>query len=72
MIFKECRGYEGTLIFGQSPAQSLHAYDSITFTVAVGSYYLRINWQGHPGADYDGPIEVKSGTQVIPFGDQCR
>ena len=72
VIFKECRGYEGTLTFGQSPAQSLHAYDSITFTVPVGSYLLRVDWQDHPGANYQGPIDVRAGTQVVQFGDQCR
>ena len=73
VIFKECRGYEGSVTLGDSAAQPLHAFESTTFTdVPPGAYFLKVTWPGHSELDFNGQIQIRAGTQVIPFGDQCR
>ena len=73
VIFKECRGKEGSIIFGNNPVQSLHAFQSLTFNnVTFGSYHLRLDFPGAREFNFDGDIQINVATQVIPFGDQCR
>ena len=72
VTLKDCRGYEGVAFFGQSAAQAIHAFESVSFTVPAGSYALRIDWTGHSEVNVNTTIQVKAGSQVLPFGDQCR
>lgn len=73
VIFKECRGYEGSVTLGGSAAQPLHAFESTTFTdVPPGTYFLKVVWSGHGELNFNNQIQIRTGTQVIPFGDQCR
>ncbi len=72
VTLKECRGYDGTVFFGQSSPNSIHAFDSVSYTVPAGSYALRIDWLGHSEVNVNTTIQVRAGSQVLPFGDQCR
>ncbi len=72
IIFKECRGHEGTLTFAQAPPQSIHAWSTVSFTIPAGSYPLRIDWLDHGEINVNTTVQVRGGTQVVPFGDQCR
>lgn len=73
VIFKECRGYEGSVTLGGSAAKPLHAFESTTFTnVPPGAYFLKVAWSGHSELDFNNQIQIRAGTNVFPFGDQCR
>jgi len=70
VTLRECRGDEGTVLFGAALPQSLHSFSSLNFTVAPGTYHLRITWLGKPQNNVDTDVEIK-GSQTIAFGDQC-
>ena len=73
VIFKECRGKEGSVQLGNNPPQSLHAFKSVTYTdVTSGKYHLKVDFPGERALNFEGEIEIRPGTQVIPFGDQCK
>lgn len=73
ITFKECRGKEGAVFFGNNPPQSLHSNQSVTFNnVPAGTYKLKVDFPGDTGLNFDGEIQVRAGIQVIPFGDQCK
>jgi hypothetical protein len=73
VIFKECRGKEGSVQLGNNPPQSLHAFKSVTYTdITSGKYYLKVDFPGERALNFEGEIEIRPGTQVIPFGDQCK
>lgn len=71
IALRECRGYEGTVIFGQSQPQSIHAFDTMIFTVPPGTYNLRIIWLRHPENNVNIEVDAKV-DQTIPFGSDCR
>ena len=71
ITLRECRGFEGTVVFGNAPAQSLHAYASISFDVPPGAYTLRIDWAGHPNDNINQEITFTA-SQTLAFGNQCR
>ncbi len=69
ITLRECRGYEGTIIFGQEQPRSINAYKSVTFTVPPGKYNLRIDWFQKPENNINTQIEFLS-SQTITYG-QC-
>ena len=71
VTLRECRGDEGTVLFGQVQPQSLHAYKSISFTIPRGKYSLRILWLRNKQNNVNTEIEVNSST-TLAFGDQCQ
>ena len=71
VTLRECRGFEGTVIFGNAPAQSLHGFASISFTVPPGTYNLRIDWLGHSSDNINQPFTFTA-SQTLTFGEQCR
>jgi hypothetical protein len=71
VTIRECRGFEGTVLFSAAPDQSLHAYQSISFTVPAGTYKLRILWLNHRDQDVDLDLKVDA-SQTIQFGDSCQ
>jgi hypothetical protein len=71
VTLRECRGNEGTVLFGQALPQSLHSFSSITFTVAPGTYHLHIDWFQQSKFNVDTDVEIKT-SQTIAFGDQCQ
>jgi hypothetical protein len=71
VTIRECRGFEGTILFSAAPDQSLHAYQSVSFTVPPGTYKLRILWLNHRDQDVDLDLKVEA-SQTIQFGDQCQ
>lgn len=71
VTLRECRGDDGTVLFGNALPQSLHAFSSLNFTVAPGTYHLRITWVQRPQNNVDTDVEIK-GSQTITFGDQCQ
>lgn len=72
IIFRECRGWEGTLTFGQADPRSLHAFGTLTFTVPRGDYRLHIDWTDHGDSNVDTSWTVRAGNQVVDFGDKCN
>ena len=73
VIFKECRGKEGSVQLGNNPPQSLHSFKSVTYNdVPTGKYRLKVDFPGERALNFEGDIEVRVGTQVIPFGDTCK
>ena len=71
VTLRECRGDEGTVLFGSAQPQSIHAYKSISFTIPPGKYSLRILWLRKKENNVNAEIEVKSST-TLTFGDQCQ
>ncbi len=71
ITFRECRGWEGTFTFGQAAPRSLHARSSLTYTVPPGEYILRVSWLNHSDFNVDTIWEVRAGSQIVEFGDQC-
>ncbi len=71
VTLRECRGDEGTVLFGQALPQSLHSFASLSFTVAPGTYHLTIKWLGKPQNNVDTQLEI-TGNQTFAFGDQCQ
>jgi len=73
IIFKECRGKEGSVQFGTNPPQSLHAYKSVTYNdVPAGKYHVKVDFPAERAYNFEGEIEIRAGTVVMPFGDQCK
>lgn len=73
IIFRECRGKEGSVQVGNNPPQSLHAYKSVTYNdVPAGKYHVKVDFPAERAYNFEGEIEIRVGTQVIPFGDQCK
>lgn len=66
---RECRGYEGTVLFGDVQPQSLHANSTLNFTLPPGSYHLHIVWLNHRSDDVDMQVDA-SKSQELTFG-QC-
>jgi len=71
VTLRECRGFEGTVLFSAAPDQSLHAFQSISFTVPAGTYKLRILWLNHRDADVDLDLKVDA-SQTLQFGESCQ
>jgi|GEM_PF-2430104 len=72
MIFKECRGKEGSVQLGNNPPQSLHAFKSVTYSdIQAGKYHVKIDFPAERDYNFTGDIEVRAGTQVIPLGE-CK
>lgn len=71
ITFRECRGIDGTITFGQAAPQSIHAWHSVQYTVPPGTYSLRIEWSGHSEFNVDTKMTFRGGNQVVDFGDQC-
>ena len=71
VVFQECRNIEGTLTFAMFAPESLHALKTVSYTVPVGEYRLRIIWLDNPDLDVDIQIEIIGGTQFVALGDQC-
>lgn len=71
VTLRECRGDEGTVIFGQAQAQSINAYKTLSFTVPPGKYNLRIFWLRKKENNVNMEVEVKTDT-TIPFGSDCH
>lgn len=71
IIFRECRGQEGTIIFGGFEATSLNSFSSQQYTVRVGTYRLRIFWLNTPDLNVDTMVTVREGVQSLTFGDRC-
>jgi hypothetical protein len=71
VTLRECRGDDGTVLFGQALPQSLHAFSSLNFTVAPGTYHLRVTWVQKPQNNVDADVKI-DGSQTIAFGDQCQ
>ncbi len=71
VTLRECRGFEGTVLFSAAPDQSLHAFQSISFTVPAGTYKLRILWLNHRDQDVDIDLKVDA-SQTLQFGDSCQ
>lgn len=72
IIFRECRGQEGTIIFDGFEATSLNSFSSKQYTVRVGTYRLRIFWLNTPDLNVDTMVTVREGVQSLVFGDQCQ
>ena len=61
----------GGLESWQAAPRSLHARSSLTYTVPPGEYILRVSWLNHSDFNVDTIWEVRSGNQIVEFGDQC-
>lgn len=70
LTLRECRGWDGTVIFDPVPPQSLSAHKTLSFTVQPGQYHLRIDWLGHPEQNVSIQLDLKKDTGLT-FGDQC-
>jgi len=71
ITLRECRGDEGTVLFGTAPGQSINAYKTLSFTVPPGKYELRIFWLRKKENNISTQIDVTT-TQTINFGSDCR
>jgi hypothetical protein len=71
VTLRECRGDEGTVLFGSAQPQSINAFKSLSFTVPPGKYDLRIFWLRKKENNINTQIDVKT-DQTIPFGGDCR
>jgi hypothetical protein len=67
ITLRECRGFEGTVLFGDVQPQSLHANSTLNFTVPPGVYHLHILWLTHPSDNVDMQVDASS-SQEIPLG----
>lgn len=66
----ECRGYEGTVVFGQTEPRSLGAFGSVSITVPPGKYNLQILWLDHSEDNVNNELDLKKDTGMV-FGNQC-
>ena len=58
---------------GTNPPQSLHAYKSVTYNdVPAGKYHVQVDFPAERDYNFTGDIEIRAGTVVMPFGDQCK
>ncbi|MBI4631108.1 MAG: hypothetical protein HY740_05215 [Chloroflexi bacterium] len=72
IVFRECRGKEGSVQVGDGQPRSLHAYTSTTYSdIPTGKYRVKVDFPAERDYNFTGDIEVRAGTQVIPFGE-CK
>lgn len=72
IIFRECRGKEGSVQVGDTQPRSLHAYTSVTYNdITVGKYRVKVDFPAERVYNFEGEIEIRVGAQVIPFGE-CK
>jgi len=72
LIFRECRGKEGSVQVGDTQPRSFHAYTSVTYNdIPAGKYHVKVDFPAERVYNFEGEIEIRVGTQVIPFGE-CK
>jgi hypothetical protein len=71
ITLRECRGFEGTVLLNEGQGQSLHAYQSISFTVPAGTYHIQVLWLNHADQNVDIQLAVDA-SQTLQFGDSCQ
>ncbi len=71
IVFRECRGFEGSLTFASFEITSFHAFSEARYTMPFGSYPLRVDWPNNSDLNVNTTVNVVGGTRVIAFGDVC-
>jgi hypothetical protein len=71
ITLRECRGFEGTVLINEGQGQSLHAHQSVSFTVPAGTYHIQVLWLNHADQNVDIQLKVDA-SQTLQFGDQCQ
>lgn len=72
IIFRECRGKEGSVQVGDTQPRSFHAYTSVTYNdIPVGKYHVKVDFPAERVYNFEGDLEIRVGAQVIPFGE-CK
>ncbi len=70
IVFQECRGFEGTIWFGQAAPRSHHARSTVAYTVPPGTYALLVEWLDQGDFNADTTLEFTR-DRVVRFGDDC-